>query len=288
MQDEDKDELSENILEAFVTHDNSSEINNLSVRLLQRDSGAIKELSALLKAQGGLTFHQFLTVILPALHASLLGRSAENCRVNLSQAGFNRRSKKPRVIGSSSREIDESFHSQPGDDRLSFCKDVILYLIKDGIDTSVSQEKPWALDTAENAEVAQRDSSDDDDDASDDGIQVERHSATSDHKGNRRAPELLRRLHQVLSLYENVALLQHALQRTKSSGVKAGDLQSLTKPLEIRLSPIVSRKRSNSSHLRRASMNIYAEPLMAVADLQLHILRTGRTTHPTYIAFCRR
>ena len=288
VQEEDKNEFAEKVLEAFVAADNSSEINNLSIRLLQRDGAAIKELSSLLSARGGLTFHQFLTVILPALHASLLGRSADNCRLSVSQTGFDRRTKKPRVLGSSTRDMDEGFHSHAGDDRLSFCKNAALYLIKEGIETAVSPDKPRASDGTESANGRLRDFSDDEDDGSDDGLHVERQPGTSEHRMSESVPEILRRLHQVLSLYENVTLLQHSLQRAKSSGGKPGDLQSLTKPLEVRLSPLVSRKRCTAAHLRNFTMNLYAEPLMSVADLQLHILRAGRITHPTYIGFCRR
>jgi hypothetical protein len=289
---EENSELAEKILESSLAVDNRSEINNLSIRLLQRDGDAVKELSSLLKTRGGLTFHQFLTVILPALHASLMGRSAENCRVNVSRAGFSRRTKKPRVIGSSARDMDESFQSPPSDDRFSFCKDVIKCLIKDGMDNSLQEEKTRFSDIADIKVVnLPRETSEDEDDGSDDGLQEEkaRKTAESNYLGMIRIPpELLRRLHQVLSLYENVALMQPAHQRTGSPGPRVGDLQILNKPLEIRLFPFVSRQRPISAHVRKFSMSVHAEPLMAVSDLERHVLRTCCLTHSTHVSFCRR
>lgn len=286
-----KNGQAEKVLERLAAIDNSSEINNLSIRLLQRDSGSIKQLSSFLQVQGRMTVHQFLTVIMPALHASLLGRESENDRLKVSPTGSSRRTKKPRVVGSSSRDTEESFHTHPNDDRFAFCKVVVKHLIKEvgeSEETTRSQEyQPM------DSEKSRRDSSDEED-GSDDGLEDDEDdeddidSGTSKVGSVSKMPELLRRIHQILSLYENVATAPQPYRKPQSSEDKSGDLQSLTKPLKIRLLPSVSRKRPNTSSLRGCSMDICAEPLVSVADLESHVLRTCSLAHPKYLAFCRR
>jgi hypothetical protein len=284
------DDQAENVLERLAAIDNSSEVNNLSIRLLQRDSGSIEQLSSFLQAQGRMTVHQFLTVIMPALHASLLGRESENDRLNVSPTRSSRRTKKPRVVGSSSRDSEEGCHTHPNDDRIAFCKAVVKHLIKE-VGVNEETTRPQEYEPMD-SEKSRRDSSDEEDgsddeleeDDDDDDIDI----GTSKVAPALQMPELLRRIHQILSLYENVATAPPPYRKPRSSEDKSGDLQSLTKPLKIRLLPSVSRKRPNTSSLRGSSMDICAEPLVSVADLESHVLRTCSLAYPKYLAFCRR
>jgi hypothetical protein len=284
------DDQAEKVLKRLAAIDNSSEVNNLSIRLLQRDWGSIKQLSSFLQVQGRMTVHQFLTVIMPALHASLLGRESENDRLNVSPTGSSRRTKKPRVVGSSSRDTEEGFHTHPNDDRLAFCKAVVKHLIKEVGENQETTSTPPQEYEPMDSEKSQRDSSDEEE-GSDDGLEDDDDDidlGVSKVGPVSQMPELLRRIHQILSLYENVATAPQPYRKPQSSEDKSGDLQSLTKPLKIRLLPSVSRKRPNTSSLRGCSMDICAEPLVSVANLESHVLRTCSLAHPKYLAFCRR
>jgi hypothetical protein len=281
-QEEDKtvDEF-EKVLESLIAADNSSEVNNLSIRLLQRDHESIKEFALILSSRGRLTVHQFLTVILPSLHASLLGGSWENGRLRVSGTAASRRTsrrtKKPRVVGSSSRETEEASHVHQSDDRLLFCKEVVKCLIQKSDEKGPTSQQRSAVMMDSANENSEDEGSDDGGDADDsEGISVSKALI----------PEFLRRLHQVLSLYENLA--QHTPHGAGPSGLKGCDLQALKMPLEVRLLPSASRKRSKTNQSPSHSMSVQAEPLMTVADLELHVLRTCKVSHPSYVAFCRR
>jgi hypothetical protein len=255
------------LMKCLEQMDNNPEINNLSIRLLQRDRSSIKALQSVLDTRGKLTMHQFISVILPALHASLLGKPSECADSNLVGGSFYRRSKKPRVVGSIPGNAYETVHSRPCEDKAEFARQLFCRHLHRTVHLSQDSE------------------------GGSQGEDAGSHDSMLEDGAEERALfrcELLRRLHQVLSLYENVPTLPSVHSRVGRGTLKLGELQSLTKPLQLRLIPIAG-KRDNLATLKdRILLNLHVEPLTSVKDLSNHVLRTCSTSHPVYKSFCRR
>jgi hypothetical protein len=99
--------------------------------------------------------------------------------------------------------------------------------------------------------------------------------------------EILRRLHQVLSLYENVQILSSAEKIFGSNGSgKGDDLQPLNKPVEIQFSPSTFNESKGVEPKTRSI--VHAEPLIQFPDLNLHVLGTYRPNDPFYSSYCNR
>jgi hypothetical protein len=274
------------MVETMSAMDNSTDINNLSIRLLQRDRDSIKDLGLMMNNTGQLTMHQFLSVILPALHASLMGRPSGKGGLNLNRPSFCRRSKKPRVVGSRARAGEESLYGSSSGDRMEFVRDILKYLVADAAEEHIDEAEICDESTSK----SDQDENDIEDEGNDDGMDGDGGMETNQHSKKRmkRTPELLRRLHQVLALYENVTLPPNARPRQGSSGPRGGELQSLSKPIELCLVPLPSGNQLKSRLHNSNALAIHGEPLMSVEDLSRYVLRTSRVSHPYYVAFCRR
>ena len=255
---DEKSSFTDQRMEKYLAEmDNSPEINNLSIRLLQRDPSSIKALESVLDTKGKLTLHQFISVILPALHASVLGKPNDNSESNLIGENYHR-NKKARVGGAPQAGDNETIGSNPYEDKMEFARHLFFghCLRKDG---SIG------------------------DDDNDDKVMTD---GEKDRNGFYK-PELLRRLHQVLSLYENVPSLPNVHNRVGRGGLKLGELQSLTKPLQLRLTPIAKQKGTQGSRKVETTVNLDVEPLTSVEDLSNHILRTCKVSNSLYSTFCR-
>jgi hypothetical protein len=251
----------------------SDELRALSIRLLQRDLLAIKDLGALLTLPGRITVHEFLTGILPSLHACLIGHSYGGDGV-LAHGGTAHRSKKARA---SSRS---SYDGSP-DSRHEYCREALRYMISDRTERAI------------NCSVAEDDSSAKLSDVS--SIEVKNGKQNEDDKSKKvnisysaGASEMLRRLHQILSFYESVQGFSALPKKTSGPNLTLSpdDLQSLTKPVELMISP--SPFDASEATASKSRSVVYAEPLIPFADLQLHVLRTYRVKDATYVSFCRR
>jgi hypothetical protein len=268
------------MVEGLKQLDNTSDVNTLSIRLLQRDPDAIQGLAYMLREKGCVTMHQFLMVILPALHSTLMGKSSSN-----EQSNTGRRTKKPRVAGIESRESEGSIDTKE-EERLDFAKEILKSLVNDSspdIDSMGPQEEDQTNDLIQ----------DDEGDfvANDEGF--EEHADTKLAKKSEKVlakqlPELLRRLHQVLALHEDVSTLNVAHYSNKND-VSPGNLRSLKELIKLRLRQqkfIGTQKQTLNQDPR--DVTIFAEPLVSVHDLSHQILKTASTTHPDYGIFCRK
>jgi hypothetical protein len=258
-------------------NDNSAELNSLSIRLLERDVSAVEELASMLTSPGRVTMHQFLTVILPALHASLTGRSPGNDSSQVLRAGSGRRSKKARVVGGRRSDNDDAAMDCT-EDRVAFCKDIVrVMFLKPSVEGVLAKEetKPEMQDPTdhEDPEVL-------------DDVET-RGSRSIDLDVSIGTSELLRRLQQILSFYENVAVVSSSPDRKDGApaGSQGADLQALTKPIEIHLYPSAFGESEATSDPR---LVVHAEPLVQIADFELHVLRTCKLNHASYAEFCRR
>jgi hypothetical protein len=271
------------VIEKLSGNNNSSELNSLSIRLLERDVSALEELGSMLTSPGCVTMHQFLAVILPALHASLTGRSpGNNDSSQVLRVGSGRRYKKARVIGGGRCDSDEASMDSP-EDRIAFCKDIVRVLFR---------EPPLGkvLVTDETMPELQ-DPSDQANDNEDPDILEDVENRRSRRNGldvSIGTSEILRRLQQTLSFFENVALVSSSPDRKDGTpaGSQGGDLHALTKPIEIHLYPSVFGESEATTSQPR--LVVHAEPLVQMADLELHVLRACRLNNTSYVEFCRR
>lgn len=237
------------------------ELQALSVRLLRRNVDALKELGILLDESGRISIHEFISIVLPSLHASLIGTS-HGCDESVN-IGSTHRNKKARAARFSS--IDSS------DARLEYCREALRCMIADQDDVVKS------VDGLHENEAGKE--MDDNPNTADEGEKVNISYSPI-------VSEFLRRLHQVLSFYEGVQVLSTSVEKLGglNSTANAGDLQALTKPIELQLSP--SEFNNSGAHVRQSV--IFAEPLIPFADLQRHILRTYRIFDPLYLSHCKR
>lgn len=258
--------------------------NTLSIRLLQRDPDSLKVLASKLNHRGQLTMHQFLCVILPALHSALMGKSRGN-KLDVRWSGAGRRSKKPRVTGFSAHAIEERMHVNEID-RLDFAKEIIKAFVDDrcsGIEATGSHHN------RDGARSQNPDADDDDNyEGSDDGYDdQDAYLETKDVNSKvAQLPELFRRLHQVLSLHEDVGKLA-ALNIGKTGAGLSSELNALTKPVRIALIP--GHSAQNKQHkLHTVVVTLEVEPLVSVEDISRQVLKTAATTNAQYVSFCRK
>ena len=279
----------EKLVENLISMDTSSDVKNLSIRILRRDRDSMRKLESMLSIPGQLTMHQFLNVILPALHAALVGKPSGNGRVKLARVSSSRRSKKPRMIKSRSRDSEGGLHADvyEDEDRQEFAREVLKYL-------GTSQTTYGDINShdggAKHNKARREDSNHDgDQEMGGDGLDTDegKYNQDQSHSVTSRS-EFLRRLHQVIALHENVATPPKIHYRLGYQSSKGGDLQSLTKPIELCLLPLGPTKQPENQSKNENVLKIHVEPLMSIEDLSLHILRSCKVVQPNYLAFCRR
>lgn len=257
------------LAERLASLNNTSDVNNLSIRILQRDSDSLKDLQSMLYTPGEITMHQFLGVILPALHSALLGRSH-----GLDRVGF--RKKKQRTTGTAMKSSGEFSQSDSEEDRTQFAKELLKHLTKN--ETSLH-------DSMQHEDEALSESNHGDDEASEDEASGVGRSdnGKARHHTREQTPELLRRLHQVLTLYENVTSL-----RNSPSSQKLSSLQSLTTPVEISLTPVnLECQKKGKRSPSQGEMSILAEPLVSVKDLSMQVFRACKVSNPYWTSYCQ-
>ena len=248
------------------------ELKSLSRRLLQRDVLALKDLGMDLNVPGRITIHEFLTVILPSLHASIAG-SSTNSDGPSGHIGTIHRSKKARASRGTS---DDSL-----DSRMTFCREAIRLMIsgREETDRKAASAKVRSEVAKEvvDCSLALDNSEGNNDD------NVER----LDISGCAGVSELLRRLHQILSFYENVPERTASVDKNIGQSTSAcnSDLHELAKPLELLLSPSFTE---SSGSKPKPQLVVYAELLIPLTELQQHIIRAHRIDSDDYTSYCQR
>ena len=94
-------------------------------------------------------------------------------------------------------------------------------------------------------------------------------------------PEIIRRLHKVLSFNETLPSKGNVLGASRSA---RKSLKSLIQPIDIQL---WAGESSNVCPLLNPLL-LRTEPLVSIEDIELHILRTCKFSHPSYVSFCQR
>lgn len=247
----------------------TSQLQLVAGRLMQRDVLAVNDLCSMLKSPGSITLHEFLHIVLPTLHDCFVGRSGNYLSVS------GHRSKKARV----GADPDDCGLDTP-EERLLFCKEAVGLLVRENVCTlGATSASGVALPQLQELR-SPVDVSDNDDKPS---SQDEADDCPADIKCSEAAQELLRRLHQILSLRENLQLAFLLIEDCgRVNEVKGSDLQSLTRPMEIKLCPTSLTMNDGSEK----SLLLYAEPLVPMLDLKRHILRSFQLSDPSYVDFC--
>jgi hypothetical protein len=273
----ENNEWSERMVESLKSMDNASDVNTLSIRLLQRDRDSITALATMLSSRGQITMHQFLMVILPALHSALLGKAS-----NANRSKRNRRSKKPRVAGNAFFLRDsEDWANGMDEERLKFAREVLKHLVRP---TKISGSNPDNNDQpsqSSSLEFRRLDEEEDDyegsDDDNDDEVDNDKERISEEKGRTEHLPGLIRRLHQVLALHEDVVSFK--IKRSgRKDAISPDELRSLKNPVKIRL----------SQPNQKQETTILAEPLVTVADLSHQLLKTALTYPSQYSYFCQK
>ena len=248
-----------------------NDVENVSVRLLQYDRRAIRDLAQMLRTPGAITIHQFQNLILPALHVACVGREDRK------ESGGGHKNKKAKVA--SQEYSGEAKDIRNPEERTGFNMELVRAMILE-VDETPRKRESVKLPGSETNSVNE----------SEDGDEGSGESETEQRQiVNEReiaffaeASELLRRLQQVLSLYENVHV--SSITWTKRSGANA-DMQSLTKPIEIHLRP---SSFVDATSYAPSKLVLNSEPLVAFDDIKRHVLRCCGTMDSSYKDFCRR
>lgn len=240
----------EKSLEMLSTLDNSKGLHNLSICIKQRDCAAMRELARMLEEPGQITNYQFAFSILPSLHVSLLGKGSELERSSCLGRKSVHRNKKARVVGDCGKGASDIAKYLLY--RESHGKDVVMEEEPNEDENKPSDSAKESIKTGEN---------------------------------NKSRPEIFRRLHKVLSFNETLSSGPISPKGAELGSGK-GTLKSLTQPIEVQLWP---SNESQTSLLSPAStpMTLKIEPLVCLEDVELHVLRTCKVAHPTYLCFCQ-
>lgn len=244
--------------------DTSYEFLALTDRLLRRDTRALKDIGSMLLSPGKVSNHQFLTFFLPAFHSAFFSASDEDDLHLHAASGSGRRCKKPRMIdglGDLSLESPE--------DKLTFCSQSIR-LLASGDDVCDEVKRSVADSSNSESDPSPR-------------------MIPDDYVFSNAFQELLRRLHQILAMREDVQLVNstpESFGSTSSADQKRGDLQSLTKPIELRLGPSKFGVASIVDQ-QMASLSILVEPLVPISDVASQVLRSCRVYDETFVHHCK-
>lgn len=236
-----------------------SSIDVLADRLARRDMDAPRQLAQMLHSPDAPTAHQFLTILLPALH---------NACTAIRHEGNAHKSKKAKVGGDRFGDSIE-FSITGSDGRFAFVKEVVSRMLVLPMDDPREEDSEKGY-----AKVPDNESS-----PLRLGRSPQRGPAIVDPSS-----ELMRRLHQVLSLHETAVVSPCLEAAKKASG---SELQSLTKTVELHLVPTIDDE-IPASFGNDKKLVVHAEPLLPVCDLASQLLRSFAFLEPTYLDFYRR
>ena len=263
---------------AALSQNSDLNIEAVALALTKHDHNAVEELARLLRTPGLVTIHQFSETILPAIHGACLGRSIENASV---KGGHKSKKAKVGMFFGDGEDVG-LFSSMK---RSQFCKEMVNMLI---LEHGEKESKIASVEKPQDAGSDERDE--------EGGGESELLVASSlgpavsgrEISFYAESSELLRRLQQVLALHERVSVVNNPPRRKPSNGSSGGtgaDLQVLTSPLELELLP---SSFGEPVPCARNRLLLQAEPLLPLAELELHVLRGCIPLDPGYMAFCQR
>lgn len=254
------------------------DIEAVALALTDHDHNAVEELAHLLRTPGLVTIHQFMEIILPALHSACLGRPADSSPVN-----GGHKNKKAKV--GMSFDEDKDMGSSSAMTRYQFCKEMVKMLI---LEHGEKASNSAAIDRHQEGSVDEHEREGEGEGESELMISSSSGPSVSGREISfyAESSELLRRLQQVLSLHERVSVMGGPPRRkpTNANGSTGSDLQALTLPLELKLLP---SSFGEPVPCARNRLLLQAEPLLPLAELELHVLRGSVPLDAGYMAFCQ-
>ena len=271
-------EWAEKMATCLQSMSNNDEVTNLSIRILQADPEALPILATMLESPGTITMHQFLMIILPALHSTVMGKVG-NRLIEKGRSGVSRRSKKPRVASTSSRrDVNDDVVFHPG--ALTARDEFIKCMVKMFVNGSSLRENSDSWNRLDDINDAMDESQDGDDDfdGSDDGF--DDHEQNQEATANGPSSEFIRRLHQILALHETLECVH---SRSKDLG-GSGHIRQLKKPLRVWLSNETSSPQQRSSE----KLPMLVEPLVDLASLSRQIILFSSVIVPEYVEYCQK
>lgn len=242
--------------------DRSQFPQNLPSRIKALDCGALEQFSKQLECPGAVTMFEFTSYYLPVIHDTLYDASSNMLSHSRSTKYCEPPNKKRRSqYVSVSKTIDQS---------VFFAKVVNLLLLKP-IETSIAAaENNIAMKENQHSEAQEEPEP-----ATFPGDDTKSNNKQNNEDLTRHTPELLRRLHEVLSFCERFDCTP------PNHG--SNDLRSLTEPWEIEVAPVKSKFQEGLK-----SFHLYVEPLTHTADLTRHLAQFAACKVPSYFTFCQR
>lgn len=234
-------------------------LETTSARIKALDVDVLQDLATQLASPGGLSLFEFCNHILPVLREALCGDSSAVSTSPPSQYDRPMKKRKPQFRTNSCTDV----HRPGFVDKFvtTVVLQPVLQRFEVGLtdsDCKLSGKQPLLSQTK-----------------GDNGVAL--NAATAEESTQmclkQHTPELLRRLHVVLSFFENLPTSKVVLNGTMETSV---GLQSLTKPWTIEV-----------FHFDQPFV-VSCEPLMQLSCLKDHLLRSAACRDPSFVLYCQR
>ena len=259
------------------------ELQRIVDSIKQRDPSGIRALGQLLDFAGKITLHEFTTLVLPALHFSLVSNfERDESEVSKDSHGTGHRKKKLRISSLRSKSRNASFYIQdkvskyPNSDSDPYIC-ALMMLLRSSNNTKPVSLPETSLDDRSLNESEESPSED---------------TTTSKPLSKRSiyVPPLLRMLHTSLAFHERLHVTRHKHLENE------GELQSLLSTIEVELIPSQDPVRAvpwtdaGTKRLLCCQLEentVYAELLLPIVELQQQIIRSRGIRIPSYLKYCR-
>jgi len=250
-------------LEQMPRSDWSSQ--TLPTRIKAFDCGALEELSAQLELPGAITMFEFTSYYLPLLHDTLYEASSRAVPPdpNIELCDPPKKKQRPQYVPFSNM-IDRTTFFTKAVDVLLLKPIEMSIMIEEENKATTKKRSSNAVDEPETVALP--------------GDDVKLHKKQSNEHLACHAPEILRRLHEILSFCERFPVLSSCT----SVNHNTDDLRSLTKPWEIEVVPVDS-----SIEVGVKPFVLHVEPLIQISDVTRHIAQFAACNVPSYFAFCQ-
>ena len=255
------------LMSSIPDSNNIGTLKGLAMRLLERDQVAVRQLSPMLDSSGSVTMHQFLSILLPSIHAALMDSSPACLSSNGYPLRLSPRYKKAK-LGGIGRETDEPLSTDSPEERLVFANvNTILQFMVLGQDVV---NDPMSIEDCKPESTRDHIVQDE---------EPKSHSENPYLEVSVTSCELIRRIQKIISLYENLAVWPEQSKKPSSSNSDDSELQSLTKPIELELAASPFDK-SDGRDVASISIRLKVEPLVPLHEIELFTLQPAKSPTP--------
>jgi hypothetical protein len=268
------------------------ELHRIVDSMKRRDPLAIRALGQLLDIPGKITLHEFTTLVLPALHFSLVSNfERDECEMSKVESfGTGHRKKKLRISSLRSHSRGASFYTQDKFTRCTnsesdpfICALMMLLFSSDNNDPSLHSGSVSVLESSVNEYKEEQ--------SEVNTLGRDAYAKKPLLKRSKYVPPLLHMLHASLAFHECLTVTRHTHLESE------GELQSLLCTIEVELIPSqdcvravlptdAGTKRVSCCQLERNT--VCAELLLPILELQQQIIRSCGIWVPSYLKYCRK